>query len=221
MPFAGASLRSGAHVVCVLAAFLWSPLIRADAELPSTRLADAVPQHPRGVCFVVSITGRRITDVDTDRLLQQADAIWSPYRMRLVSGAENCLPGMYHGPNISVRLVSDVQSHLGATVFVSGEPRLPITLSVDAAHGLVRQNPSLLHDRNNPFDSLRVASVALGRALAHELGHILFGRDHSRTGLMRARFRPADIPGEPDERFSLTSDQAVRLARARDCPLMR
>jgi hypothetical protein len=53
---------------------------------------------------------------------------------------------------------------------------------------------------------------ALGRVLAHEIGHVLLAvRQHDRSGLMRAVFTPAEL-GAPDrEAFRLTSDDLGRL----------
>jgi hypothetical protein len=109
---------------------------------------------------------------------------------------------------------------LAKTVFLNGVPMLPVVLSAEAARGFARLSPSPLHDRNDPFGVPRLTSIVLGRTLAHEIGHLLLGRDHTPTGLMRSQFRPGDFLVEPDEPFSLTHDQAVRIATAKRCPLM-
>jgi len=61
----------------------------------------------------------------------------------------------------------------------------------------------------------RLLPRALGRALAHELGHYLLARrSHSPTGLMREAFRPEDLadPGE-GQRMQLSRRDARELAQ--------
>lgn len=62
----------------------------------------------------------------------------------------------------------------------------------------------------------RLLPRALGRALAHELGHFLLGRrDHSMSGVMRTAFRPEDLADEGvGQRMALTSGDR-RALRAR------
>ncbi len=56
----------------------------------------------------------------------------------------------------------------------------------------------------------------LGRALAHEIGHyVLQSRDHARTGLMAASFRPYAVTFGPTSWFRLTPDAVTAL----QCPL--
>ncbi len=52
---------------------------------------------------------------------------------------------------------------------------------------------------------------ALGRVLAHEIGHVLLGARHDDVGLMRAVFRPDEL-GESDRAlFRLTCSGVARL----------
>jgi hypothetical protein len=45
---------------------------------------------------------------------------------------------------------------------------------------------------------------ALGRAVAHEIGHFVFGSsDHSRSGLMRPTYRVNQLIGGPDQPFTV------------------
>jgi hypothetical protein len=71
-----------------------------------------------------------------------------------------------------------------------------------------------------------VLGRALGRVLAHEIGHWLFGREHSPDGLMRASIRRADLvdaiaPALPDAWPSRARAQlqARRRACALSCPV--
>ena len=60
----------------------------------------------------------------------------------------------------------------------------------------------------------RLLPRALGRALAHELGHYLLARrDHSRAGLMREAFRPEDLADAGEgQRMQLARRDARALA---------
>jgi hypothetical protein len=62
----------------------------------------------------------------------------------------------------------------------------------------------------------RLLPRALGRALAHELGHYLLGRrEHSMSGVMRAAFRPEDLADEGvGQRMGLSAGDR-RALRAR------
>lgn len=53
---------------------------------------------------------------------------------------------------------------------------------------------------------------ALGRIVAHELGHVLLGLpNHQRAGLMRASFRPIDLIAMLREQYRLSPIEIARL----------
>jgi hypothetical protein len=62
-----------------------------------------------------------------------------------------------------------------------------------------RRHTASIRLQGLPLESLPQALVdlflarALGRALAHEIGHYLFGSAHTAHGLMRASFTPAEL----------------------------
>jgi hypothetical protein len=74
--------------------------------------------------------------------------------------------------------------------------------------------------RELPGMVARLLPRALGRALAHELGHYLLARrEHASTGLMRASFRPEDLADDvTGKRMALTAadrrDLRARCAHA-------
>ena len=53
------------------------------------------------------------------------------------------------------------------------------------------------------------AATILGHVAAHELGHLLIGKGHSRTGLMRANWTPADL-GDASRGLLLFSSEECR-----------
>jgi hypothetical protein len=89
----------------------------------------------------------------------------------------------------------------------------------------IQQHVAAVHRDGHPFMSLPKAlgdillARALGRALAHEIGHYLLGTaDHTPHGLMRASFAPQDLLAaavpplyglSPQQRASLASCRSV------------
>ncbi len=60
----------------------------------------------------------------------------------------------------------------------------------------------------------------MGRAIAHEIGHYLLGREHTRGGLMRARRTIDDLTNESRADYSLAEEERRRaLDRARELGL--
>lgn len=60
----------------------------------------------------------------------------------------------------------------------------------------------------------RLAARLLGRAVAHELGHYILGsKAHSKRGLMRASFGPAELMAEEHHGFRLEPWEVVSLRR--------
>ena len=58
------------------------------------------------------------------------------------------------------------------------------------------------------------AALLLGRAIAHELGHLLLGTNaHSIRGLMRAQWTPADIRRRARADWALTTEDAAAIRR--------
>jgi hypothetical protein len=55
---------------------------------------------------------------------------------------------------------------------------------------------------------------ALGRVLAHEVGHVLLGAfRHGRTGLMRASFIPSELVDYRRRSYTLSSAEVARLTQ--------
>lgn len=71
-------------------------------------------------------------------------------------------------------------------------------------------------DRVERIAGLSETDVALllGRAIAHELGHLLLGTNaHSASGLMRAQWTPADIRRHASADWVLTREDAAAIWR--------
>jgi hypothetical protein len=109
----------------------------------------------------------------------------------------------------------DDKSPLGAVQFTGGRADAVVTIHVAAVTRLATSVPFMgLHQTLWP-PTLRdqVVGRALGRALAHEIGHVLLeSPGHAARGLMKARQR-ASVLISPDPRpFSLDARERARLA---------
>ena len=73
------------------------------------------------------------------------------------------------------------------------------------------QLESLL-DRGRPTACL--PHLMLGRAIAHEIGHVLLGGEHSSQGIMRVRWGPEELEQSAGNSmvFTLDQERALRLA---------
>lgn len=58
------------------------------------------------------------------------------------------------------------------------------------------------------------AALLLGRAIAHEIGHLLLGTNaHSVRGLMRAEWTPMDVRRHASTNWALTNEEAAAIRR--------
>src|SRR5262245_28928862 len=55
------------------------------------------------------------------------------------------------------------------------------------------------------------ASRALGRVIAHEVGHLLLPRGHTSNGLMRPIWDPRELKSDDDSSFVFTAQQAAMM----------
>ena len=63
-------------------------------------------------------------------------------------------------------------------------------------------------------------SIVLGAAIAHELGHLLISKEHSKTGIMKAYLNQSDFRKARQGELRLTAEQArhIRNSSARVAP---
>ena len=142
---------------------------------------------------------------------REAAAIWQPYGVDLRWNDEKpaaalCLDVVV-GHVIAGPHGVDAASVMGRVTIVPGlEARGPIQISLDSIESVLEPlTAHPLHDYS--------AAVAVGRVVAHEVGHVLLGQPsyHDAGGLMRARF-PSDDLGRPERsRFRLADSSLARL----------
>jgi hypothetical protein len=198
----------------VLAAVAW---VRAGAE---TRLRLVVDAE------------QAIDPTVRAHAISEASRIWRQYGVSLVAGdAADCADATDVVLRVTIGLGRDSASGdagLGAIEFASdGTPGSAIVLNYDAVTRIATSAPVMgLHPALWPA-GLRdeIIARALGRALAHEIGHYLLRSPlHARAGLMKARQNGSALSSPNDHPFELTEPDRARLrlvlAAPGECPLI-
>jgi hypothetical protein len=192
------------------------PLVSPDDAPP--------PRHPP--CAIAVAIDVRATlvwgAVEWHILTSEVERVWAPY------GVTFCWQDRGDGcAGVEVRLRVLIADDalppterraggpaVGRIQFLATRPGTEIQLSWRAARDLVvRANLG-----GQPIGSwpsaieTRLVPRVLGRALAHEVGHYVLGsRDHARTGLMAAHFRPDDVTFGSSTRFGLSQETGAAV----------
>jgi hypothetical protein len=157
-------------------------------------------------------------------MVRETSAVWRPYGVSMTWSASAAMTSRagtnrpitivrQQGPDVSRRTGTP---RLGSVTFVSGQvlAEANVALSVEAIERLVEEaswgNRRVIEWPSAVRDEL--AGRALGRVLAHEIGHYLLAwRGHTSEGLMRADFRE-DLLVDPDRRaFQISPAMIPRL----------
>jgi hypothetical protein len=169
---------------------------------------------------------RTATDVDA---ASGAPALSAPREARRVEGA----PLAPIGPASSVRVtvparlrvtIGDERGTIGKDPYVmalgwirfeAGRPQQEVYLSYanattlfEASQGVVRRVVTM-----TVAERETLLGRAMGRALAHEIGHyLLASKVHTPKGLMQARHTAAELFSQPRRHFQLEADQRQLIA---------
>ena len=150
-------------------------------------------------------------------LKNETEALWRPYGVHLEwtdSPANGAAPSGLSLEVILERRIIDAPglpksaTVMGLTSLKPSVPCVrPIRVSLDATESVLAKSRTsigrIVHDHD--------LGRALGRVLAHEIGHSLLGAPHDEAGMMRAVFRPNEL-AEPDRTpFRLTCIGVARL----------
>jgi hypothetical protein len=144
--------------------------------------------------------------------------IWRPYVDVALQPAAILEP--YRGDDSLHLVLTDRQSNgrtgqgLGWIDFVDGEPSKTITVSVTGARALATRGRWAGRELSAwPAGLTETFLVrALGRAVAHEVGHYLLrSKAHTARGLMRPTFTVAEIMNRGFEQYRLQPSEVVRL----------
>lgn len=170
-------------------------------------------------------TGLPLDRTVLDTMRSEAAAIWVAYGVviRWSDGAsrDRCL---FADAAVAVQVDNATQGrHSTARAFILGTTtrvasfrtrRVPIRLNYSAVDRLLGSLTTETLGHITGRQQLAPADVgrALGRVLAHEIGHVLFdGSRHSRHGLMRASFVPSELVDYRRRAYTLSTTEVRRL----------
>ena len=166
-----------------------------------------------------AIASRRITA----QLKDEAAVLWRPYGVRLDWADAEASQGVSDSVSIEAMLDRQFEASrrpewprvLGRVVT---NPATPTRRTIYVSFGATRSALARRTATGRTFISVNVLDQelarALGRVLAHEIGHVLIGvPGHDGVGLMRPVFSAEEL-AKPDSRpFRLTCSSANRLRR--------
>jgi hypothetical protein len=162
---------------------------------------------------------RGLGDSQIEMVRREVDAIWVVQAVRIEwsrAGTPGCIRVLIDRPDSVLPVLGGNERwSVAATRVVAGHVSPPIYVSLDAAQRVVRA-------ASPPYSTPALAGImvtrVLGRAIAHELAHVLLDtRVHTLHGLLRARFSADDFVDPGRDGFTLDTAQ---LARARQHELL-
>jgi hypothetical protein len=195
-------------------------LIAALSAFGSTAV-DMAASEPFAVAIRLRVDRSISAGRFTDRLKTETEAIWGMYGIEFAwSDADDDAPPP-STVSLDVRVERRAEERrqtesptvLGHVVMKPPLPAWrPIHLSLNATERVLAERMGERPSAGIVLD--RELARALGRVLAHEIGHVLLDvSDHDRTGLMRAAFR-GDFLADPDRRpFRLACSGVDRLGK--------
>lgn len=141
----------------------------------------------------------------------EAAAIWAPYGVMVTSGKTSCT-SRHRDLQLAVVMSasaggSALQMPLGAVDFDdAGTPFSVVTVFIDRLARLLEETRlwDVPEQHWPPAFRERVVGRAIGRVLAHEIGHVLLGsKQHAPRGLMRAVQRADELVDPARNRYRL------------------
>jgi hypothetical protein len=169
----------------------------------------------------------RFTEHPPDALLlktmaSEVSSIWSLYGVRIVwlsDPADGACERMNGSFDVVVqRNQSPLSDKLGRVVLGSTRVQLcpldscPIHIDYDATERMIGTSPARRLSAGHVVLGSGDMGRALGRVLAHEIGHVLLAAPyHQQRGLMRACYPPDDLIALRRETFTLSIGEINRL----------
>jgi hypothetical protein len=155
------------------------------------------------------------TDAMVNRICTEAEAIWAPAGMAFewTRDASN-----EDASRLAIEVTIDDRrppvgrdGALGWLTFTGDHPDRVIHLSRASAEDLLRGSPGLIDATITSHEAF--IARALGRALAHEMGHyILRSKVHTPRGLMRAAWTSSQTFAVSRDGFALTAQERATAA---------
>ena len=177
---------------------------------------------PACAALVIAISSPAdVSPTLVDHVFDETNAIWNKAGVTLVrqlgdeaSGAPLAAldivighqRGSIDGPNAALGWIEFDDGQPQAGLYLSYENALTLLESARGVVGLVSQMPILERET--------YLGRALGRALAHEIGHyLLAAKTHTASGLMKANFTAAELFMPEKRQFAISNAQGT-IARA-------
>ena len=176
------------------------------------------------ICVDIDLHTERALPLEVVATLEhEAMAIWAPYGVDLHWESPRCvIEDASFDVVIERRLSRTVADRLvlGSTGVKLGRiERVPIMIECDAVEETLSSLTTGAITEQLGRARLLASDLgrALGRIVAHELGHVLLGLpNHQRRGLMRASFRPIDLIGMLRQQYRLSPIEIARLRHRTD-----
>jgi len=154
--------------------------------------------------------------VVTDALVE-ANAIWRPSGTSFVWRRDSTLPAPLRVIISRATLATRAALPLGWVVFDAGAPEAEIHLSYSNVEQLFEESRNtIIHSTTRTTTQIEhhtMLARALGRALAHELGHILLAsKAHTQSGLMKATRTAVEFFSLSAPHFEITLAQRNEIA---------
>jgi len=193
----------------------------ASAALTARPLVTAPP-------LVVGVTVvSDISPAQVRRVLAEAGDIWRAAGVTIVWQQESTPspPSLRVtiGNWIGTGLGDDKSMPLGWIIFTQGAPEHEIYVSYANTAALMdlSRGSISLSDRMPRAERETLLGRAMGRALAHELGHFLLAsKAHSVSGLMRARRTATEFFAMDRSRFEVGAEQRASIAARLTPPIV-
>jgi hypothetical protein len=174
------------------------------------------------VALAINVSAPDVSPAFVSRVLAETDAIWryAGFTFAWQEAPRESAATLHVVIGRDVRPGSDGGLALGWIVFEGLEPEHEIYVSYTNAERLLAESPGVVGaiDRMTPFEKQTLLARAMGRALAHEMGHyLLASKGHTLKGLMRSHITATEFFGHDNRNFKLDNGQrssiTARLTR--------
>ena len=202
---------------------IWLAMV---AGLPTAGASERHDREPLRIGIALDVAASEVVQ-DVAAVITEADTVWRKHGFKVVDASREIT-------RVDVFLKVLVMSRsgrvdpwrtgyiahsghggLGAIVFDnSGRPSDAIVLNADAIADTIKRAPGSLCDFDAcPPALLKVVMArALGRVLAHEIGHFVLALpSHAPSGLMRPAFSGRQLAGLDRHAFALSAELIPRL----------
>lgn len=168
--------------------------------------------------LVVTVTPQTpaVTPTLVKHMIEEVDAIWKPAGLSIVWNREPVTEPSLHvtvGPARGAASSRESVEPIGWILFEDNRPQPNVYVSLANAADLLEHSGGVVgHSSGMPIvERETYLSRAMGRALAHEIGHyLLASRDHTHAGLMKATRSAAEFFSTDRVRFQLsTTERAI------------